>query len=50
MTFGIKPASGKDGGSVSRATLEKDTAMGLSALLIATALSLTMMVAVADLP
>jgi hypothetical protein len=37
-------------GGVSKANFEKDTPMGLSAILIATALSLTMLVAVTDLP
>jgi hypothetical protein len=42
--------SGAQGG-VSKASKGKDTfLMGLSAILIATALSLTMLVAVADLP
>jgi hypothetical protein len=35
---------------VFKVKFEKDTSMGISALLIATALSLTMLVAVADLP
>jgi hypothetical protein len=39
---------GREG--VSKANTEKDTLMGLSAILIATALSLTMLVAVSDLP
>jgi hypothetical protein len=37
-------------GDVSQGLANKDTAMGLAAILIATALSLTMLVAVADLP
>jgi len=37
-------------GGASKASLGKDAPMGLSAILIATALSLTMLVAVTDMP
>jgi hypothetical protein len=47
--IGIKPALIFPGGSVQN-SMKRTTSMGLSAILIATALSLTMLVAVSDLP
>ena len=43
------PAKQEFSEGVSKVKFEKDTSMGISALLIATALSLTMLVAVSDL-
>jgi hypothetical protein len=48
--YGIKPALPDTKGGASTANQRRMPSMGLSAILIATALSLTMLVAVTDMP